>query len=63
MKQAGIVDLTEGIALSAAGLGLKYSLPLADSVVYASATASGAQLITGDMHFRGLPGVKLLENV
>ena len=34
------------------------SLPLADSLIYATAQAYGATLWTQDQHFEGLPGVQ-----
>lgn len=58
MKQGRIVDVTENIALSAALISLKHRLPLADSLIYATALAEPAILWTQDVHFQGLPGVK-----
>lgn len=57
MKQGSIVDVTEDIALSAALISLKHKLPMADSLIYATARAHGATLWTQDEHFRNLPGV------
>lgn len=61
MKQGRILDLTEDIALSAALISLKMKLPMADSLIFATARAHGAVLWTQDGHFEGLPGVKLKE--
>jgi predicted nucleic acid-binding protein len=58
MKQGSIVDVTEDIALSAALISLQYKLPMADSLIYATARAHRASLWTQDEHFRNLPGVK-----
>lgn len=57
MKQGHIVDITEDVALSAALISLKHRLPMADSLIYATARAQGAVLWTQDDHFRSLPGV------
>ena len=57
MKQARIVDVTEDVALSAALISLRHKLPMADSLIYATARAQGAVLWTQDDHFRSLPGV------
>jgi predicted nucleic acid-binding protein len=57
MKQGLIVDITEDVALSAALVSLKHKLPMADSLIYATALAHGAILWTQDDHFRNLPGV------
>ncbi|MFH1738173.1 MAG: type II toxin-antitoxin system VapC family toxin [bacterium] len=61
MKQGRIVDLTEDVALSAALVSLKHALPMADSLIYATARAYGAVLWTQDEHFNGLPGVSYKE--
>jgi toxin FitB len=57
MRQGHIVDLTERIALAAAGLGVELSLPLADSVIVATAMAHQAVIWTQDAHFEGIPNV------
>ncbi|MDP2024995.1 type II toxin-antitoxin system VapC family toxin [Sulfuriferula sp.] len=46
------------IALSAADLCAQHKLAIADAVVYASALAVGAELLTSDAHFTALPGVR-----
>lgn len=58
MRQSAVVDLDASIALRAAALGLRHKLPLADSVVYATAQAAGAWMWTQDADFEGLAGVK-----
>lgn len=57
MKQGRTIDITEDIALSAALTSLKYKLPMADSLIFATAQAHGAVLWTQDDHFKSLPGV------
>lgn len=58
MQQGQIVELDASLALRAASLGLRHELPLADSVVYATAQAGQATVWTQDSDFDGLPGVK-----
>jgi predicted nucleic acid-binding protein len=58
MRQGRVVDLDEGLAIEAAELGTSLGLPLADSVIYASALASEAKLWTQDSHFEGLDHVE-----
>lgn len=48
------------LAMHAARLGLQFQLPMVDAIIYATAQAHGAQLITSDTHFSGLTGVTLL---
>ena len=57
MLKTVIVPIEESLALSAADVGLKYSLPMADSLVYAAAVEKNAELVTRDVRFKGLDGV------
>ncbi len=59
MREGQVVDVGLNLALSAAASGL----PLADSLIYATAQAYQATLWTQDQHFEGLPGVKYLAKV
>jgi predicted nucleic acid-binding protein len=57
MQQGAVVDLDASLALSAARLGVDQKLPLADSIVYATARAVGGVVWTQDRDFDGLPDV------
>jgi predicted nucleic acid-binding protein len=52
-----VVPVTITLALTAADLGLEHGLPMAGSLVYATAVSMGAELITSDADFASLPGV------
>lgn len=54
MEQGKVIDIDWAIMLAAASNGL----PLADSLIYATAQAHGATLWTQDAHFQKLPGVR-----
>jgi predicted nucleic acid-binding protein len=58
MQQGLVVELDSNIALSAARTSMDCGLPMADSVMLATARAFGATLWTQDEHFKGLPGVR-----
>jgi len=58
MQQGTVVDLDARLALSAARLSIDTKLPLADSVVLATARLHGATLWTQDADFETLPGVR-----
>lgn len=58
MQQGAVVALDETLALAAAKFGVERKLPLADSIIYATAQEAGAVLWTQDEHFDGLPGVE-----
>jgi predicted nucleic acid-binding protein len=54
------VDLTAPLALSAAQISVEYKLPMANSLILASARLYDATLWTQDEHFRDIPGVKFI---
>ncbi len=54
MQQGQVIDLDLSVAMDAAINGL----PLADSLIYATAQLHRAELWTQDAHFEGMPGVK-----
>lgn len=54
------VELDAYLAQAAAKASIEHDLGMADAIIYATAQASSAQLITSDQHFQGLPGVTLL---
>ena len=58
MRQGRIAVLDNSLALSSARLSLEYRLPMADSVMLATAFEYDAILWTQDSHFEGLRGVK-----
>ena len=61
MKQGEIVEIDESLALSAAKLSAELKLPMADSLILATARANHATLWTQDEHFKDLDGVKSIE--
>lgn len=58
MREGLVVDLDGRIAWEAARLGVDLKLPVADSIVLATARAYNATLWTQDADFEGFPGVK-----
>jgi predicted nucleic acid-binding protein len=55
-----VAYLDTATALSAAELCAKHKLATADAIVYATALAQGADLLTCDRHFENLPGVRFV---
>ena len=55
-----VAALDTGIALAAADLCARHRLATADAIVYATALSHGADLLTCDRHFDGMPGVRLV---
>jgi predicted nucleic acid-binding protein len=58
-----VAPLDTKIALSAAELCGKHKLATADAIVYATALEHGADLLTCDAHFDGLPGVTFVAKI
>ena len=56
-----VVPLSEEIALLAAEISLKHTLPVADAIVYATAMKEACSMVTSDPHFKGLEEVVYLE--
>lgn len=54
-----VVPLDTAIALLAGDLHRQHKLATADAIVYATARHQGAELLTCDAHFEGLPDVTL----
>jgi len=61
MEQGTIVDLNAALALSAAKLSVDLKLPMADSIMLATARAFGAVLWTQDADFEGMEGVRYIK--
>jgi len=58
MQQGRVVDLDASLVLIAARLSSEHKLPMADSIILATAQAYGAVLWTQDADFKGMPGVE-----
>jgi predicted nucleic acid-binding protein len=61
MQQGQVIGLDTGIALIAAKLSVTYQLPMADSVMLATARAYEATLWTQDADFKEIEGVEYIE--
>ncbi len=60
LHQGRVVVLDSGIALIAAQFGVAHKLPLADSIIYATAHQYRAKVWTMDAHFADLAGVRYI---
>jgi toxin FitB len=61
MQQGTVVDLDGVLALTAARLSAEFKLPMADSVILATARHHGATVWTQDADFEHLPDVKFVR--
>jgi predicted nucleic acid-binding protein len=60
LHQGRVVPLDSPLALAAANLGVSLKLPLADSIILATARQYGATIWTMDADFEGIDGVKYI---
>ncbi len=60
INRTSVIPLSESLALLAADLSLKHSLPMADAIVYATALEKNCKVVTSDTHFKGLDRVVLV---
>jgi predicted nucleic acid-binding protein len=63
MEQGTVIQLDAQLARSAVALAMTYRLPLADSIILATARAFNAVIWTQDSDFKGIPGVQYIEKV
>ncbi len=58
MQKGKVVDLSASLAVSAAKLSLEYKLPMADSIILATAYEFKATIWTQDVDFKNISKVK-----
>lgn len=58
MQQGTVVELSASLAMVAAKTSLELGLPMADSIILATARLHDALLWTQDEHFRAVDGVR-----
>ena len=58
LRQGRFVDLTSSLAIVAATVSHREKLPMADSIIIATARSENAVIWTQDADFERLPGVK-----
>lgn len=63
MQKGSVVDLTDSISMDAAKLSLKHSLPMADSIILATADAYQGVIWTQDSDFTNLERVKFFQKI
>ncbi len=61
MQQSKVIDLNEPIAIFAAKLSADHKLPMADSLIYATAKMHDALVWTQDSDFENLEDVKYFQ--
>ncbi len=61
MQQAKVIDISPSIAIEAAKYSHQYKIPMADSLIYATAKMNDAIVWTQDVDFKNLDGVKYFK--
>jgi len=60
MQQGSVVDLTSNISILAAKMSIDHQLPMADSIILATARMYRATIWTQDSDFNGIDGVQYI---
>ena len=60
MQKGRVVDLTAMLAIAASKLSIEHGIPMADSIILATAKAFDAVIWTQDSDFKNIAGVKYL---
>lgn len=60
MQKTRVVPLNDELSLIAADLSLEHKLPMADSIILATARLYEAEIFTSDADFEGVPGVTFI---
>jgi toxin FitB len=63
MQRGVVVDLTAPLSIAASKLSLEYNLPMADSIILATAKEFTAILWTQDSDFENISGVKYFPKI
>ena len=63
MQRGTVINLDTTLAMAAAQLSHQHKLPMADSVILATARAAEATLFTLDADFEGLENVQLISRL
>ena len=61
MQQGKVADVDASISLISAKQSIDLNLPMADSIILATANAFSATLWTQDSDFKGIPGIKYIQ--
>ncbi|MDQ7049016.1 MAG: type II toxin-antitoxin system VapC family toxin [Enterobacterales bacterium] len=63
VQKGKIVELSPALSTTAAKISLKYKLPMANSIIYATAMFFDATVWTQDIDFEGLPKVNYFQKI
>ena len=61
MSQGQVIDLDTSLALTAAKLSAEHKMPMADSIILATARQYNAIVLTQDNDFEGITGVEYFK--
>lgn len=61
MQQAAVLDVTPSISIQAANISCELKIPMADSLIYATALQAEAMVWTQDADFKGLDSVRYIK--
>lgn len=59
-RRSIIISIDKEVALKAAEVKTEHKLHTIDALIYTTASVKGGELVTGDVHFKGLPNVTMI---
>jgi len=63
IQKGKVIDLSPSLSTTAAKISLQYKLPMADSIIYATAKLFNATVWTQDIDFKDLPSVNYIPKL
>jgi len=63
MQTGTVIELNANLSLNAADVSRNYKLPMADSIIYATALHYSAMLFSCDHHFENIPNVQYYPKI
>jgi predicted nucleic acid-binding protein len=63
MQTGTVIALDAGLSLSAAAISRTHRMPMADSIIYATALHCPAELYSCDKHFKDIPGIHYFPKI
>ena len=63
MEKGKVIELTPSIAMTASKLSIRYSLPMADSLILSTAQLYGCTICTQNSDFQDIPDVKFFPKI
>ncbi|MDR2509613.1 MAG: type II toxin-antitoxin system VapC family toxin [Spirochaetaceae bacterium] len=58
MQTGTVIELSSDLSIAAANISRSHKIPMADSIIFATAQSHSAILFSCDKHFKDIPGIR-----